>query len=66
MRIQLNGKEEEIDEGITIQRLLDSLRVVSTSVAVERNARLVPRKMFATLVLEEGDEVEIVTFVGGG
>ena len=66
MRIQLNGKEKEIETGTTVQGLLDALAVVSASVAVERNARLVPRRTFADLVLEEGDEVEIVTFVGGG
>lgn len=66
MRIQLNGKEKEIEAGTTVQGLLDALGAVSASVAVERNAQLVPRKTFADLVLEGGDEVEIVTFVGGG
>jgi len=66
MWIQLNGKGKEIEAGTTVQGLLDALSVVSTSVAVERNAQLVRRKTFADLVLREGDEVEIVTFVGGG
>jgi len=66
MRIQLNGKDKEIEAGTTVHGLLDALAVVSASVAVERNAQLVSRRTFADLVLEEGDEVEIVTFVGGG
>jgi thiazole synthase len=37
-----------------------------TRVAVERNVEVVPRSMHSKVTLEDGDDIEIVTFVGGG
>ena len=66
MRITLNGRDTDVADGLTVQTLLDELKASATSVAVERNAQVVPRKAYAHLALEEGDQVEVVTFVGGG
>ena len=66
MRITLNGKDTDVADGLTVQALLDELKAPATSVAVERNAQVVPRTAYAHLGLEEGDQIEVVTFVGGG
>lgn len=66
MRISVNGRDQDIAEGTTIQGLLGSLSIKPASVAVERNAKIVIRKEYERTALEPGDSVEIVTFVGGG
>ena len=66
MRIQVNGEPREIDPGASVSALLTELGYTAGAVAVERNREVVPRRGHATTELMPGDEVEIVTFVGGG
>jgi thiamine biosynthesis protein ThiS len=66
MKLTVNGKAAEIDAGSTLQSLLDELRLDSRQVVVERNLQVVPRQRFGAELLEEGDTLEIVHFVGGG
>ncbi|MCP4245989.1 MAG: sulfur carrier protein ThiS [bacterium] len=66
MHVQLNGKRREIDTGITLAGLLRELETPPERVAVEVNRELVTRKKFEDTELNEGDTIEIVTFVGGG
>jgi len=66
MNIQLNGEQKEIREGSTIAGLLDSLGIGGERVAVEVNLDIVPRARHATHVVNDGDRIEIVQFVGGG
>ena len=51
---------------MTIQALLDSVGIDSRKVAVERNLVVVRRAHCDTEVVNDGDEVEVVNFVGGG
>ena len=64
--IQLNGKPEEVAEGTTVAGLLDARGVNAKRVVVELNRRILPREEFGSARLGNGDEVEVVTFVGGG
>lgn len=64
--IQVNGESHEIPEAYTIEALLVSLGFSGKFVAVERNRELVPKRRHAETSLSEGDQVEIVTLVGGG
>lgn len=66
MNITINGEEKEIADGITVADLVASLDLLPKFVAVERNREIVPRKQHAECQLEPGDELEIVTLVGGG
>lgn len=66
MRVLINGAEQDIDAGTTVARLLEDRGTVPEKVAVEVNRELVTRSTFAETILNEGDNVEIVTFVGGG
>ena len=65
MKIKVNGEEREVAEGATILALLDGARLKPQTVAVEVNRRLVRTEKYDQ-PLKAGDEVEIVTFVGGG
>jgi len=62
----INGKEETLASGITMRGLLDRLELHPVRVAVEINKELVPRATFDDTTIHDGDQIEIVTFVGGG
>lgn len=66
MRITVNGDPYELDQPITISRLLTRLEIDPRRVAVERNLVVVKRATYGSVTLQSGDEVEIVNFVGGG
>ena len=65
MNIKVNGQPREIAPGTTILQLIAQHNLTPNKVAVELNRRLVRSDRYDT-ALSEGDEVEIVTFVGGG
>ncbi len=64
--IQLNGDAHKIVAGKTIADLVRSLDLDPVKVAVERNREIVPRSTLADVIVEDGDALEIVHFVGGG
>jgi sulfur carrier protein len=66
MHVKLNGEALELPEAMTILQLLERLKVRRDTVAVEVNREIVPRARHGDRRLEEGDAVEVVTFVGGG
>lgn len=64
--IQLNGKTREVPEGLTLAGLLDFLQVKRDRVAIERNREIVSATRWDSTPVEEGDDLEVVHFVGGG
>ncbi|MBI4566617.1 MAG: sulfur carrier protein ThiS [Planctomycetes bacterium] len=66
MVVVVNGQEHGIEEGSTVARLLNELRLDAQPVAVELNGGLVRKMDYANTPLSDGDRLEIVTFVGGG
>jgi len=66
MHLRVNGESKEVTDGITVASLLTFLQIKAPRVAVEVNAQVITRARHAEHTLQAGDEVEIVTFVGGG
>ena len=66
MRLTVNGETREAPQGATLQDLLASLGIDGRRVAVERNREIAPKSLWSQIVLAEGDQLEIVQFVGGG
>ncbi len=66
MKLSVNGNPVELPDGSTVTGLLAHLAIDAARVAIERNEEVVPRRTWAEARLHEGDQVEIVTFVGGG
>jgi thiamine biosynthesis protein ThiS len=64
--ITLNGEPHDLDGPVTVTELLASLDVDARRVAVELNLVVLKRGAFDSTIVREGDEVEIVNFVGGG
>jgi sulfur carrier protein len=66
MTIQLNGREQEVPEGLTLAALLDWLKLPADRLAVELNLSIVPRARWGQTSIEDRDRLEVVQFVGGG
>ena len=66
MQVHVNGEAREIALGATVAALLSAMKIDTVQVAVEVNAQVVRRALHAQVQLQPGDQVEIVTFVGGG
>lgn len=66
MQLIVNGEPRALLEGFTIARLLDELGLNGRRIAVEVNREIIARERYETRALSEGDQVEIVHFVGGG
>ena len=66
MKIIVNGEEQEHTIPLTVANLLQVLDLRTEKVAVEVNLKILDRSDFPTLNLQEGDKVEILSFIGGG
>jgi thiazole synthase len=64
--IRVNGEHRRVFAGISFADLANELGLDPARVAVERNLEIVPRSTLADVKIEDGDEIEIVHFVGGG
>ena len=66
MKIVLNGEPYEIAGPMTLTALLARLNIDPRRVAVEHNLDVVKRSTYDSTEIQEGDQIEIVNFVGGG
>jgi thiamine biosynthesis protein ThiS len=61
-----NGETRSLEPGLTVAGLVASLDLDPRGVAIERNLAIVPRSQWQTTELADGDNLELVHFVGGG
>ncbi len=66
MRVTVNGKEMDLPEGLSLEGLLERLKVRREYTAVAVNREVAPKASYATTMLKEGDKIEIVHPMGGG
>lgn len=66
IKIILNGEEKSFEQGTTIANLIDILELDLNKIAVERNLEIVDIDNFSQVILNDGDKMEIVHFIGGG
>jgi thiamine biosynthesis protein ThiS len=66
MTITLNGDKRELAAPMSVSALLQHLEIDARRVAVELNLAVVKKAAYDSSVIKDGDEVEIVNFVGGG
>lgn len=66
MQIEINGEKRVVPDKLTVEALIASLELPFERIAVERNHEVVSRAQWSNIVLENGDRIEIIHFVGGG
>jgi thiazole synthase len=66
LSVRINGEHRRVPGGTTIAEMVNGLGLDPARVAVERNLEIVPRSTLTDVCVEDGDDFEIVHFVGGG
>jgi sulfur carrier protein len=66
IQIVVNGESWEVPQGSGISALLTLLGLPNDRVAIERNLEILPRSLWSTITVQQGDKYEIVHLVGGG
>lgn len=66
MRLTINGEERALEAVASVTTLISLLGLDPRKVAVERNLAIVPRSLWSSTTLLDGDRIELVHFVGGG
>lgn len=66
MKITINGKKEELQDGMSVVDLLQSRKIRVEMVSVELNDAILHRDQFPQARLKEGDKVEFLYYMGGG
>ena len=66
LSIRVNGEHRRVPEGTSIAEMVNLLGLDPARVAVERNLAIVARSALGQTCVEDGDDYEIVHFVGGG
>ncbi len=64
--LTVNGEALAVPAGTTVAALMARLELDTAKVAVERNLEIVPRSAYPRVVLDAGDRLEVVHFIGGG
>ncbi len=66
MQIEINGKAEQLMDGVTLHELITAKGLDPASVVAELNRDIVAGDRFPATKLRDGDHLELLQFVGGG
>jgi thiamine biosynthesis protein ThiS len=66
MQIKVNGEFRVFEAPLNVLTLTEQLAVNPAQVAIERNREIITRSRYSDTTLADGDEIEIVRFIGGG
>ena len=66
IQVHVNGKEREVESGLSVHQLVESFDLNPLLIVVELNREILSRDQFKDVQVSEGDAVELVHFVGGG
>lgn len=64
--VTVNGVQRPLGEAKTIAELFEALGVPAQKKAVEKNNEIIPASLWASTLVQPGDTLEIIQFVGGG
>ena len=64
--VKINGENKNIPQGISILKLLEQHKIKHDRVVIELNKKIINKENYSSTCLQENDNLEIVTFVGGG
>ncbi|VAX26402.1 hypothetical protein MNBD_NITROSPIRAE01-1672 [hydrothermal vent metagenome] len=66
MQVEINGLKQEILPNSNVLQLLQQFEIAAEGIAVEINLTVIDRQAYDATVLQDGDTVEIIRFIGGG
>ena len=65
IKVKINGEELELQDGLNLNNLVE-LRALKGFFAIEKNLKIINKEDYEKTIIEDGDEIEIVGFAGGG
>ena len=66
INIKLNGKKTNVDDQISLNKILKNFNISINKVAIELNKEIVNKKKLSSIKIRNNDSIEIVHFIGGG
>lgn len=66
MKVTVNGKEKEFEEGLTLTEMIKALDLDITGMIVEKNLEVMSRSEYDDIIVNDGDNIELIRLVGGG
>jgi len=66
VKVTINGEEYNFKQGFSVDQLLLELKIDAEKIAFEQNLAIVPLSEYKNTTINEGDNIEIVQFMGGG
>jgi len=66
IKIKINGEEKQFEEAISVQQLVEKMQVKAKMFVVEQNRQIIDKNKYPEIIVQNGDEFEIVGFFGGG
>ena len=66
MQVKINGKSAELNDGINLEEAIIYYKINPETVVVELNQKIIKKKDWKEITIKETDEIEIISFVGGG
>lgn len=66
MQIKINGKKQKVKKTHTLENFIKSKNLKCSHIVIEYNGKIAGRKNWGKIKFNEGDKVEIISFVGGG
>jgi len=66
IKITLNGEEKEITPDLSVKNLIETIELKSKMFVVEKNLKIVAKEDYENCIIQDGDQLEIVGFFGGG
>ena len=66
IQVTINGAPQRFDSPLPVSALIDRMALAGKKIAVERNGEIIPRGLHQEVLVEDGDQLEIVVAVGGG
>jgi thiamine biosynthesis protein ThiS len=66
LQIQINGEQQEVNDGLGLSELITHLKLRADQIAIELNHEVVRRSAWESTIVQPNDRIEIVHFVGGG
>lgn len=66
MIITVNGNKTELGSNISVAEMVEKLNLDLRKIAIERNMEIVSRSAYKDTILNDGDKIEIIHFIGGG
>ena len=66
MKVKINGKEEQLQESMSVTDLLASRKIRAEMVSVELNGTILHRSQLNATRLSDGDKIEFIYYMGGG